>query len=42
MAILRLQKDIQAYEEQKIDFVRLSFPDSNSIQTIIVAVAPRE
>jgi hypothetical protein len=42
MAVLRLQKDIQSYEEQKIDFVRLSFPDPNSIQTINVAVAPRE
>ena len=27
MAVLRLEKDIQSYEQEKIDFVKLTFPD---------------
>lgn len=27
MAVLRLEKDIQSYEQEKIDFVKLTFPN---------------
>ena len=38
MVVLRLQKDLQSYSEEKISFVKLLFPDEQSIQIIDVQI----
>lgn len=42
MATLRLQKDIQSYDEEKISFVKLQFPNENSLQLINLIIEPQE
>ncbi len=40
MAVLRLEKDIHSYQQEKIDFVKLSFPEEHNLQIINVAIRP--
>jgi hypothetical protein len=36
MATLRLQKDLSQYKQEEIPFVKLSFPQEDSVQLIRV------
>lgn len=38
MAILRLQKDLQVFQSNKLHYATLQFPDANKIQQIIITL----
>lgn len=38
MAILRLQKDLQAFHENKLHYASIEFPDASNIESIIIRI----